>query len=147
VKIQRAGKLALSVYREGRMKAIEITLAGQKYYLAFTGEARYALNDLCGDQTILELSRPDTREALDYLCKAVSILIEQGELARRYMGYDKGAFLDSETIKAIVTPSDIQTLKVDLAKAIVLGYGREVESDEKEVDLVLQELEKKTTKG
>ncbi len=129
------------------MKAIEITLAGQKYYLAFTGEARYALNELCGDQSILELTQPDTREALDYLSKAVSLLVEQGELARRYMGYDKGAFLDPETIKAIVTPKDIQSLKIDIAKAIILGYGREIEPDEKEVDLVLQELEKKTTKG
>jgi hypothetical protein len=129
------------------MKAIEITLAGQKYYLAFTGEARYALNELCGDQSILELTRPDTRESLDYLCKAVSILIEQGELARRYMGYDKGSFLAPEAIKAMLTPKDIHFLKIDLAKAIILGYGREIESDEKEVDLILQELEKKTIKG
>lgn len=130
------------------MKAIEFTLAGKTYYFAHTGEARYQLKDLCGDESIIDLMQPDTREALDYLCKAAAILIEQGELARRYMGYDKGAFLAPDALKAMLTPKDIQSLKVDLARAIIISYGREVESEEKEreVDLVLQELEKKTIK-
>ena len=125
------------------MKSIKINLAGRDYYLALTAEARFTLNDLCGEKSILELTQPDTRESADYLCKAVAVLTEQGELARRYMGYDKSNYLPAETINAILTPKDMLDLKADLAHAIMLGYGREIEAGEKEVDLVLQELEKK----
>ena len=127
------------------MKAIEIELAGQKFYLAFTGAAKYLLKDLSGDKFLFDLILPDTLEALDYLCKAAAILIEQGELARRNMGYDKGKILAPEAIKTMLAPTDIEALKLDVANAILLGYGREIDNEEKEIDLILQELEKKTT--
>lgn len=129
------------------MKTIKIDLAGKDYYLAFTGAAKYKLEDLCGEQSILELTQPDTRESFGYLCKAVAILTEQGELARRFMGYDKSTYLSAEAIEAILLPKDILIVKTGLAHAILLGYGREIEDEKKEVDLVLQELEKKTAIG
>lgn len=129
------------------MKTIKINLAGRDYYLALTGSAKFDLDDLSGGESIIQLILPNTREALDLLCKATAILMEQGELARRYAGYDKSTYLPADAIKALLTPNDIALLKVDFAKAVLLGYGREIESPEKEVDLVLQELEKKTTRG
>lgn len=129
------------------MKAIKINLAGKDYYLLLNGAARYNLADLCGDKSITELIQPDTKESFDYLCKAIEILAEQGELARRYAGYDKSTCPTYDELHIIITPYEQLTLRLDVTNAVFLGYGREIKDDEKEVDLVLQELEKKTAKG
>ncbi len=127
------------------MKAVKINFAGKDFYMAMTAEAMFDLRDLSGDKTILKLIQPATKEARTYLFKAVSILTEAAELARRYMGYDKCLHhLTEKAIEAMATPDDILNMKVAVAEAIALGYNREINDPEKEVDLVLQELEKKT---
>jgi len=128
------------------MKAEQITLNGKNYYLVFNGVAKFAIDELCGEQLIWDLILPGTSEAHSYLCKAVSILAEQGELVRRYYGYDHGEMLAAEEALLFIKPDDISSLKLALNKAIARGYGREIEDDEKEVDLVLQEIQKKTVK-
>lgn len=126
------------------MKAEQIALDGKDYFLIFNGSAKFAIDELCGDESIVTLTQPNTREAIEYLYKAVSILAEQGELVRRHFGYDRGDMLTVESIQLLTTPTDNPELKLAVYQAITRGYGREIEDDEKEVDLVLQELEKKT---
>lgn len=128
------------------MKTVKISLAGRECYLAFTGEAMFKIRDEYGGvSALLEAVKPDTREGLATACKAAAILAEQGELARRHMGYDKAPIIDAETIEATVTPGDIAGLKTALPAAITLGFGRELKDENEEVDVVLLELNQKKT--
>lgn len=130
------------------MKAVKITLAGREQYLAYTGEAMFQLQEKFGTAAeLLGAIGKNTREGLSVACEAAAILAEQGELARRYLGYDKGPIIDAETIRATITPGEIAALKLAIPAAMELGYGREVVEENDEIDLGLAELnaQKKTT--
>lgn len=129
------------------MKAIKLTLGGQDYYLAFNGAAMFAFEDAFGGSAAyLEKAAAMGREAFEAICEAVAILAEQGELARRAMGYDQGPIPDRELLMACTMPSDMIRLRQAVLNAIVTGYGRQVENQE-DVDLGLVELEQKKTKS
>ena len=125
------------------MKAVKITLAGRTQYLAYTGEAMFQLQEKFGAAAeLLGAIGKNTRDGLSVACEAAAILAEQGELARRHLGYDKGPIIEAATIRATITPSEIAALKL-----AILGYGREVVEENDEIDLGLAELiaQKKTT--
>ena len=123
------------------MKAIKITLAGREQYLAFTGEAMFQIQEQFGTAPeLLDVVSKNTREGLDVTCKAAAILAEQGELARRHLGYDKSTIVDADAIRATILPSEIAALKLAIPAAMELGYGREVKEENDEVDLGLAEL-------
>ena len=129
------------------MKAVKLPLAGRERYLCFTVEAMFQLQDLYGDSNnLMELIQANTREGFAAACKAAEVLAEQGELARRSLGYDPEPMVSAEAIAATTSPSDIVTLKLLIPRVISLGYGREVEPENNEVDLGLAELseQKKT---
>jgi len=125
------------------MKSVKITLGGREYYLLFNGEAMFRLQDLYGEKPIFEVLAPNDRTAFGELCKVLAILAEQGELARRQLGYDKGPMLTEEQVRALITPIEVLSLKMEVFKAVARGYGREIEDTSGAVDLVLAELEKK----
>lgn len=128
------------------MKAVKISLAGRKCFLAFTGEAMFRIrDDYGGVAAILEAIKPDTREGLAVACKTAALLAEQGELARRHMGYDRGPIVDAETIETTITPGEIAALKTAIPAAFTLGFGRELADENEEVDVVLLELNQKKT--
>ena len=125
------------------MKAVKITLAGRTQYLAYTGEAMFQLQEKFGTAAeLLGAIGKNTRDGLSVACEAAAILAEQGELARRHLGYDKGPI-----IVATITPSEIAALKLAIPAAMELGYGREVVEENDEIDIGLAELnaQKKTT--
>ncbi|MDE7261957.1 MAG: hypothetical protein K2N78_07885 [Oscillospiraceae bacterium] len=130
------------------MKAVKFVLAGRERYLCFTVEAMFQIQDLCGGSNeLMDLIQNNTREGFATTCKAVEILAEQGELVRRSMGYDPEPMVSAETISATTAPGDMAALKLAIPAAISLGYGREVEPENDEVDLCLAELsEQKKTK-
>ena len=130
------------------MKAVKITLAGRTQYLAYTGEAMFQLQEKFGTAAeLLGAIGKNTRDGLSVACEAAAILAEQGELARRHLGYDKGPIIEAATIRATITPSEIAALKLAIPAAMELGYGREVVEENDEIDLGLAELiaQKKTT--
>lgn len=129
------------------MKAEKINICGQDYYLLFNASAMFAIDELRGENNIVDITQANDKASIEILFKAVEILSEQGELTRRKLGYDKGAFLTVEDLRAIAQPVDIMLLRLAIYHAIAMGYGRESEDDDKEIDLVLQELEKKTGNG
>lgn len=129
------------------MKAIKFPIAGREVYLSFTGEAMFSLRDKYGGVTeAVAAYEPDTREAMDAAAEVAALLAEQGELARKALGYAPGEIVTAEAIKATLAPSGIYTLKAAITAAIELGFGREV-ANEDEVDLGLAEIQaqKKTT--
>lgn len=122
-------------------------MAGRERYLAFTVEAMFQIEELFGGTSELNgiLMRND-RESFAAACKAAAILAEHGELARRHMGYEPSPMPTVEDIAATIDPMGLPTLKSAIISAITLGYGREVEPENDEVDMGLAELneQKKT---
>lgn len=129
------------------MKAVRIALAGRERYLAFTVEAMFQIEETFGGAQELNARLiENSRESFADACKAAAILAEQGELARRHMGYEPSPLLSAEDISATTAPAGLPALKSAIISAIMLGYGREVEPEDDEVDLGLAELneQKKT---
>ena len=71
------------------------------------------------------------------------LLAEQGELARRYEGDDKGETPDEEQLRAAVMPYDVIAMRQSVLEALMRGYKRDV--PEEETALGLAELQKKRT--
>lgn len=129
------------------MRAVKLTLAGRERYLACTVEGMFQLEELFGGlKETLEAGAGNDRESFLASCRAAAVLAEQGELARRHMGYDPTPLAGPGDIAATTAPSDIPALKLAVSAAITLGLGREIEPENDEVDLGLAELneQKKT---
>lgn len=130
------------------MKAVKVSLAGRERYLAFTVEAMFQIEEKFGGSgELLEAMKDGGREGFSAACRAAAILAEQGELARRSLGYGPQPLAQEEDIAASMTPSEIAGLKLDIMAAVSLGYGREVEPEQNEVDLGLAELEAQKKTG
>lgn len=130
------------------MKAVKITLAGRERYLAFTGEAMFWMQEKFGSAAeLLEAIRGNTREGFSVVCETAAVLAEQGELSRRYLGYDKAPIIDAAAIRATIQPSEIANLKLAITAAMELGYGRDVAEEDDEVDLGLAELNEQKKTG
>lgn len=129
------------------MKAVKCDLAGRVRHLCFTVEAMFQIQEQFGGAAELVTAMQDGgRDGFSATCRAAAILAEQGELARRSLGYDPEPIADAEAIAAGLDPASAMALKLVIPAAISLGYGREVEPENDEVDLVLAELnaQKKT---
>lgn len=115
--------------------------------MAFTGEAMFLLQEKYGSASwLLDAIGKNDMDGLSAVCEVAAILAEQGELARRHLGYDKATMVSAEAIRATISPSEIADLKIAITAAMELGYGREVMEENDEVDLGLAELntQKKT---
>lgn len=128
------------------MKAVKIQIAEKELYLMYTGEAMFQLREKFGStEKLFEATTQDTKEGFAALCEAVAILAEQGELVRRHLGYTPQKTLTVVDLRRIVMPTDIIALKTALPRVVALGYGREIEPENDEVDLGLAELNQKKT--
>ena len=129
------------------MKAVKIKLAGRELHLAFTVEAMFQVQDQFGGSSeLIEAMKDGGREGALAACRAAAIMAEQGELGRRSLGYDPGPMVEVDAIMATMTPGEAVALKMAIPAAISLGFGREVEPENDEIDLGLAELnaQKKT---
>lgn len=132
------------------MKAVKFDLAGRTRHLALTVEAMFQLDEeFGGSQGLADALQAGGRDGFAAACRAAAILAEQGELARRSLGYDPEPIVDADEVKVFMAnmmPSDLNELRTAIIAAITLGYGREVEPENDEVDLGLAELnaQKKT---
>lgn len=129
------------------MKAVKFELAGQVRYLSLTVEAMFQLEEQFGGiNELIEAMCKDGREGFSAACRTAAILAEQGELARRGLGYEPEPIVDADTIAATMDPISATALKTAIPAAIALGFGREVEPENDEVDLFLAEInaQKKT---
>lgn len=122
---------------------INVKINGQQYNLLFNGAAMFAIRDKYQTDNISELIDGDSVIAFQRTCKIAVILAEQGELLRRFLGYDNRPMLSEQEILATVTPIGIMRLKNALASAMIEGYSRDVKDENEEIDLGLAELNKK----
>ncbi len=129
------------------MKAVKITLAGRERHLALTMEALFQLEESFGGvQELIDILAHHDRESFDAACQAAAVLAEQGELARRHLGYEPSPLPSPEDVASTMTPDELSALKLAVSSAVSLGFGREIEPESDEVDLGLAELneQKKT---
>jgi activator of 2-hydroxyglutaryl-CoA dehydratase len=100
-----------------------------------------------GVAQLFDAMKAPGREGFAVACEAAAIMAEQGELVRRYLGYDAEPITTAEAIQATTAPSEIPELAQAITASISLGFGREIDEEADEVDLGLVELnaQKKTT--
>lgn len=127
------------------MKAAKITVGGVSYFLVLDGEGMFQIRDDFGStKLLLEAVEPDTREAFEATCSAAALLAERGELIRRRLGYEPGKIPERDDFLLLVRPFEVVDLKNAVIKAITLGYGREVATEDGgEYDEGLEELNQK----
>lgn len=128
------------------MKLCKITIAGQPYRLCLNGAALFDCYDKFGtDGFLTDHIKGNSRKAFNATCWMFAKLAEQGELVRRYQGYDRQPIRTVEQFQAMFRPVDVLTARQAIEAAVQLGFAREEPDEEDaEIDLGLQELEKKT---
>ena len=122
---------------------VSVKINGQEYDLLFNGAAMFTMQDAFGTDNINELIDEGGALGFQRACKIAVILAEQGELLRRFMGYDPRPMLTEEETRLSVTPISIIMLKTALSKALYDGYSRNTKDENDEIDLGLAELNKK----
>lgn len=141
------------------MKYIETEVNGKPLFLMYNGAAMFDLQERythevegeCGEiheepQNITEVIEQGGKKGFEALCDVAAVLAEQGELYRRFMGYDRAEIMTAKEIAVLATPEDILNLRLAVIKAVILGLKREVDDPNEERDLVLEELNKKKIK-
>ena len=135
------------------MKTATLKLPSGAYLLYLNGESHFRLIDAFGSaygETLFPDPMPadtaGTRDYVDHLLQAAAILSEQGEMVRRYLGYEAQPYLtdaDMAGLWLILTPELLGKVASAVSAAIALGFDQSFTSSE-DVDIGLLELEKKT---
>ena len=125
-----------------RMATIEWD--GHRYDLNYSVEVMFQVTERFGGvDRMLEAIEGETKESFEALRWMFVTLANDGELARRAMGYDQGTFLTEDAINTRMSPYRLLELKNAVMQAIRLGYSREFELEAEEIDLGLRELDEK----
>lgn len=122
-----------------------MNIAGYDFYLMYNGAAMYNLREKLCDKKIYEAIATDDVQSFYALCDILAEMIAQGELYRRWMGFDKGKIVTSATLRVILRPVDIPAARQAVLDAFVRGMRSETPENE-DIDLGLQELEAKNGK-
>jgi len=127
------------------MKTTEFEFNNNTFHLAMNGNALFDVYEKFGTKkNALELIEGNDKKTFLIICWMLFKFAEQGELVRRYQGYDRQVIPTEDYFKVNLKPLDVPLAKLALRDAIVDGFRRE-EEDNKPVDLLLLENEKKKT--
>ena len=127
------------------MNTVDFIWNGQTLHLLLNGAALFDIFDRYGsDAEILELIAGSGRKDLEATCWILAKLAEQGELARRYLGYDREKRPQAGRLIALMARMEIPRARVAITQAVRLGFGMRHGEAEEYTDLGLQELQKKT---
>lgn len=131
------------------MKLHEVDLCGQHLYLLLNGQALFDIYDKFGTKGfVTDPIEGNTRKAFNATCWMFAKLAEQGELVRRHQGYDRQEIKMPEYFQTFFRPADVLTARETIKTAVQVGFAREItDGEDEEIDLGLQELEKKTEPG
>lgn len=109
----------------------------------YDNEEKIKYTDEDGDEcerqaSLIDVINPPTVTGIEKLFKTAAIMAEQGELCRRYTGYDPKKIISYEELYEIVKPDKYFEFKEAVLTAIVLGHSREIKEDN--IDLAAEEL-------
>lgn len=124
------------------MKFTKWTFDGKDYYLSYNVMAVHQIYDLGIEDLSASISGRGAI-AFEHLCHAAETMIQQGELVRRYLGYNHGNVISAETLMLSLGLNDDLSLRNAMMEAMLDGLRSETD-ERKEVDLGLLELQKKT---
>lgn len=130
------------------MKLTPFPFQGTTYYLLLNGAALFNIYDQYGsDGSVFDPIRGGGSEGFAAVCWYLAELIEQGELYRRRQGHDRRSIPTTEAFAVELSPLDVPRAKAAIQDAILAGFSREEGAEQREVDVGLLELEKKTEHG
>lgn len=112
-----------------------------KYHFLFNAACYFAANEKYPDG-FFDVCYKNNSEGLEVLCWLLQEMSEQGELYRRYMGYDPEETLKADEAMLMMRPKDINIGRGIVMAAMEAGFNNN--NADEEVDLVLVELQKKT---
>lgn len=128
------------------MKTVEYKQGGTTYYLALNGAALIDLYEHFGkdaENSVLDPIYGVGRTAFNAVCWMLAKFAEQGELIRRDAGFKPQNIPTDQHFKLKLRPMELHDAKEAIKETVILGFKRECQENE-EVDLVLEEIEKKT---
>lgn len=127
------------------MKTYPFEHNGQTFHLCLNGAALFDIYDKFGTKGfVTDHIKGNSRKSLENTCWVLAKLAEQGELVRRYQGHDHGTFPTEQMFRATLSPLKVVEARKAIGEAVALGFRREEEDEEEEIDLGLAELQKKT---
>lgn len=127
------------------MRTVPFRQGGQTWYLLLNGAALFDIYDKFGPKGfVLDHIKGHGKKSFGPTCWLLAKLAEQGELLRRYQGYDKGPIPTEAQFQLSLSPLEVLRAKEAIALAVQEGFRREEGDSLKEVDKGLLELEKKT---
>lgn len=124
------------------MKFTKWTFDRKDYYLSYNVMAVHQIYDL-GIEDLSAAISDQGAKAFEQVCRAAEIMIQQGELVRRYLGYDPGNVIAAETLMLSLSLNHDFSLRRAMMDAVLDGLRSETD-ERQEVDLGLLELQKKT---
>ncbi len=129
-------------------RVVNVRIKDTPYTLNYSVAVMFDMADKFGDiQKALDALAQGGKEGFDVLQWFLLKLSEDGELARREEGYEPSPFLKETDISPRMKPLEYEELKGAVVAAITMGYQREVQADDEEIDVGLQELNEKKTKA
>lgn len=129
-------------------KCILAFFAGKQRPLHYSIATMFKVNEKFGsaEGALNELMKDDN-EGFEVMRFLAVLMANDAELCRRAEGYDPIPMLTVDDVTTRMTPGEYVGLKNAISKAIGLGYRRENEEENDEVDLGLLELKKNSEAG
>ena len=126
-----------------------VGIKGELRWLNYSMDVMFDMQDKFGNiQKALDIIDQRDREAFEAVRWFLVRMANDGELCRREFGYDPLPMLEEKDITPQMRPLDYALLVEAVVDAIQLGYKREIDNQNEEIDLGLEELRaKKTTAG
>lgn len=125
-------------------KMIPVVIAGRERLLNYSIEVMFDVNEKFGSvNTLFDLMQQNTRDGFEATKWLVLRMANDGELCRRAEGYDAAPMLTNDDISARIRPVDFADLVAAATDAVRLGYQRENQDEDQEVDIGLEELNAK----
>ncbi len=127
------------------MRTVRFPFEGVTYHLLLNGEALFTLYERYGSEgSLTDHIQGMGQAAFAATCVFLAVLGTQGELWRRYQGYDSGPIPTEELFRLGLSPLEVPLARAAITQAIRAGFQREAAAEGREVDVGLLELEKKT---
>lgn len=125
-------------------RCVKYKFCSRELWLMYNGAAMFDIYDKYPTlEELFEAVLKNTRESTDKLLDVFMILAENGEAARKYIGYDTDKLPEKAELAALSAADDLGRMRDAVVNAISAGLGREVTHEDEEIDLGLEELEAK----
>lgn len=129
----------------GVMLTTPFEFGDKTFHLCLNGAALYDIYEKYGSEdTILSHVEGHDKPSFEATCWILYKLAEQGEIVRRYQGFDRGPMPTEHFFRTNLAPLDIIGAKAAIDQAVRQGFRREERDKDERVDKGLIEWEKKT---